>query len=674
MITFRILLCRFYDVADEDLDDALKGVVITVDLADNLSVMKTIRGRHCLLHDKRMAVPMDLFLEAVKVSFKFSLFVVGGQAVKQLRGAPMGSHFSPAACHAVVSLYEHMYFSHCLLNSVRLPTYGLVVRYVDNRLSLIFDRHRNVAADVCVPPIVLEYEEGNLFLGFHVDLQQLRIKYVQPVETWKFLHPLSAANSRTLLSSFRSRAHLVARASWPKTQCDDDLNQLVQSYVKQGFDPKMMEVNCALTPPEQLPAWARPDEGRRRASPPPLRRTPGLPYASERSDAMVPLPRAPPPTPPTPFLTLTEGYNTIQVHDEAMANRLIERLALPHRQDNRSRSPVLRSCPPLPRRRPAVRDEPSTSIQLLVSNASADAYVVPDGPEIPPPSDEWTCIKPSAGSELWVKFMDTSMLNDRPDVQHMMWPQFFCIKTMAGMHLYGFHPTENTKDNKKQWHDFERLLLHFRSALMRDPNRIKSAAELNGYDCPVLNAGTYWLFPSETDPTAGASASGDHEAPVGVFLVLTTDLSSIISQRVVRPSYYDRADRKWLLSSGFYGRMAWPPSAIRQPKLDGSMPDHLAAMCASMVNARRFGGKQSDTRTCAAVGWTFVRQHVHSKAAFASDQTFGHMYDLVHGQDGRWMFRSSRSILTGAAVFWTSWAIEDYIDVLRSSWLGCLPL
>ena len=81
------------------------------------------------------------------------------------------------------------------------------------------------------------------------------------------------------------------------------------------------------------------------------------------------------------------------------------------------------------------------------------------------------------------------MLNDRPDVQHMMWPQFFCIKTMAGMHLYGFHPTENTKDNKKQWHDFERLLLHFRSALMRDPNRIKSAAELNGYDCPVLNAG-----------------------------------------------------------------------------------------------------------------------------------------------------------------------------------------
>ena len=64
MITFRILRCRFYDVADEDLDEALKGVVVTVDLVDNLSVMKTIRGRRCLLHDKRTAVPMDLFLEA----------------------------------------------------------------------------------------------------------------------------------------------------------------------------------------------------------------------------------------------------------------------------------------------------------------------------------------------------------------------------------------------------------------------------------------------------------------------------------------------------------------------------------------------------------------------------------------------------------------------------------
>ena len=115
MITFRLLLAKFYGCADEDLENTLHHATITVDLANDLSVMKTIRGRHCLVHDKHVAVPMHLFLEAVRVSFKFTLFTVGGQTSQQLRGAPMGSHFSPAACHAVVSLYEHMYFGHCQL-------------------------------------------------------------------------------------------------------------------------------------------------------------------------------------------------------------------------------------------------------------------------------------------------------------------------------------------------------------------------------------------------------------------------------------------------------------------------------------------------------------------------------------------------------------------------------
>ena len=140
MITFRLLLAKFYGCADEDLENTLHHATITVDLANDLSVMKTIRGRHCLVHDKHVAVPMHLFLEAVRVSFKFTLFTVGGQTIQQLRGAPMGSHFSPAACHAVVSLYEHMYSGHCLLQSARMPTFGLVVRYVDNRLALL---HQN---------------------------------------------------------------------------------------------------------------------------------------------------------------------------------------------------------------------------------------------------------------------------------------------------------------------------------------------------------------------------------------------------------------------------------------------------------------------------------------------------------------------------------------------------
>ena len=247
MITFRLLLTKFYGCVDEDLENTLSNATITVDLTNDLSVMKTIRGRHCLIHDKHIAVPMRLFLDAVRVSFKFTLFTVGGQTIQQLRGAPMGSHFSPAACHAVVSLYEHMYFGHCLLQSARMPTFGLVVRYVDNRLALLHhscDKQSVVRAflhpDVYIPPIVLEYEEGNIFLGFDIDPVARTVSYVQPDASWKFLHKKSAANTRTLLSSFRSRAHLITRASWPQEQWDRDLHLLQQAYVNQDYDEHLL--------------------------------------------------------------------------------------------------------------------------------------------------------------------------------------------------------------------------------------------------------------------------------------------------------------------------------------------------------------------------------------------------------------------------------------------------
>ena len=192
----------------------------------------------------------------------------------------------------------------------------------------------------------------------------------------------------------------------------------------------------------------------------------------------------------------------------------------------------------------------------------------------------------------------------------------------------------------------------------------------------LAGRGAYWLFPSGTDQFCGASDMGGYEAPVGIYLILGTqlpddpntcysvpfvhntvcqDLSSIVAQKVIRPSYYDRGDKTWPPSMGFYGRMVHPTSAIRQPVLDGVQPDHLCAMMSSMHTARRYGGKESDTRTVAAIGWTLDRQHLHAKVAHTSDPVFGHMFDLVHGTDGRWLFRSSRSILAGAATFWSGW-------------------
>ena len=110
--------------------------------------------------------------------------------------------------------------------------------------------------------------------------------------------------------------------------------------------------------------------------------------------------------------------------------------------------------------------------------------------------------------------------------------------------------------------------------------------EENIHRCAV-----YWLFLTGTDHFYGGSPTGEHEPPAGVFLILATllpddpntcysvpcvhntvgqDLSSIMSQKVVRSSYYDRGRKTWPPSTRLYGRMVHPPSSIRQPMLTGS--------------------------------------------------------------------------------------------------------
>ena len=504
------------------------------------------------------------------------------------------------------------------------------------------------------------------------------------------------------------------------------------------------EVYRALATPGQLPEWALASPPTHGSFPPPPR-TPALP--SEGYSDRAPLPRAPP---PVPYLTLTAGQGmnaaSIQIHNEEMANRMLERIhdSLPGRSRGRSRSPPVHPGSPLPRRRQAIADEPDSSAELAVLQAGQRTFDYPEGPMLPEPSRDWIKVTTEDYTELWVRFHPVPPhQKGRFDHQHAVWAQFYCTRIVASMELYGFDPTDDTKEKKPQWKLFEKLLLHYRAPVIQDYSRIRAAVELTSDQCPVLNAGpfsaqerwlatllagadanaryawsdeaqtlrmgyvpiqqvkslarslsavqrlkpfvredmmdgrgAYWLFPAGTDQFQGFNDSGGYEAPVGIFLILGTtlpddpntcysvpfvhntvcqDLSSIIDQRVIRPSYYDRGDKTWPPSLGFYGRMVHPTSAIRQPVLDGSQPDHLYAMTSSMHTARRYGGKESDTRTVAAIGWTLVRQHKHAKVAHSSDPVFGHMFDLVHGTDGRWLFRSSRSILTGAATFWSNW-------------------
>ena len=175
---------------------------------------------------------------------------------------------------------------------------------------------------------------------------------------------------------------------------------------------------------------------------------------------------------------------------------MLERIheALPRDYQSRSRSPPIHPSPPLPRRRHAISDEPESSAVLAVAQAGQRTFDYPTGPMLPEPSQDWIKITTDDYSGLWVRFHPfPPHQRGRFDHQHAVWGQFHCTRIVSSMELYGFDPTDNTKEKNSQWNMFERLLLYFRAAVIEDPSRIPAAVELSSEQCPVLNAGPFDL-------------------------------------------------------------------------------------------------------------------------------------------------------------------------------------
>ena len=280
-----------------------------------------------------------------------------------------------------------------------------------------------------------------------------------------------------MASSQEDLLNLFPKSSSPPGPASSTVEMYLRRRVTQ-------EVNRALANPNQLPEWASPS-----ASFPPPPRTPALP--SESYSERVPFPRAPP---PAPYLTLTAGQSmnaaSIQIHNEQMANRMLERIheTLPRHYRSRSRSPPVHPSPPLPRRRQAIADadEPESSARLAVAQAGQRTFDYPTGPALPEPSQDWIKITTEDYSELWVRFSPVPPLQQgRFDHQHVVWAQFYCTRVVSSMELYGFDPTDNTKEKKPQWKMLEKLLLYFRAAIIEDPSRIRAAVELSSEQCPV---------------------------------------------------------------------------------------------------------------------------------------------------------------------------------------------
>ena len=71
-----------------------------------------------------------------------------------------------------------------------------------------------------------------------------------------------------------------------------------------------------------------------------------------------------------------------------------------------------------------------------------------------------------------------------------------------------------------------------------------------------------------------------------------------------------------------------------------------------LEQAKKFGGLNTARPVC-IVGRAFARQaHIRtSQGGVYADQLLGYFFDVVHGSDSRWAFRSYLSTIHGVATF-----------------------
>lgn len=71
-----------------------------------------------------------------------------------------------------------------------------------------------------------------------------------------------------------------------------------------------------------------------------------------------------------------------------------------------------------------------------------------------------------------------------------------------------------------------------------------------------------------------------------------------------------------------------------------------------LEQAKKFGGLNTARPIC-IVGRAFARQaHIRTpQGGVYADQLLGYFFDVVHGSDSRWAFRSHLSTIHGVATF-----------------------
>ena len=140
--------------------------------------------------------------------------------------------------------YNHLFSNHKYSHHRTHREHALyfATRYVDNRV-LLLPKHllalppfqQLTDASFYKPPVQLETEPANIFLGFAIDPRRRSLTPQCNARRADILHPWSAAATETLRSSYQARIRLMQRVTAPQQRAHVAIRAMRDIYADAGY-------------------------------------------------------------------------------------------------------------------------------------------------------------------------------------------------------------------------------------------------------------------------------------------------------------------------------------------------------------------------------------------------------------------------------------------------------
>ena len=153
----------------------------------------------------------------------------------------------PRCCSGAAMLASHVRWSFLqpqisIKHSPHQRAIYFATRYVDNRVLLLPEQLLSLppfkqltSASFYKPPVQLETEPANIFLGFAVDPSQRTVTHQSQLTTADITHPRSATTAQTLRSSFQARTRLINRVTHPHAATFSAIRAMRSTYRAAGY-------------------------------------------------------------------------------------------------------------------------------------------------------------------------------------------------------------------------------------------------------------------------------------------------------------------------------------------------------------------------------------------------------------------------------------------------------